>query len=103
MPFRLALSGLNAASADLGVTANNIANSSTAGFKESRAEFSGWPVRAPSPNRNSRESRSRLSPVARAEMQRRTSPGAATPRSALSRPLEPPSSPTETTPVSEPA
>jgi flagellar hook protein FlgE len=40
MPFRLALSGLNAASADLGVTANNIANSSTAGFKESRAEFS---------------------------------------------------------------
>jgi flagellar hook protein FlgE len=39
MPFRLALSGLNAASADLSVTANNIANSSTAGFKESRAEF----------------------------------------------------------------
>jgi flagellar hook protein FlgE len=40
MPFRLALSGLNAASADLSVTANNIANSSTNGFKESRAEFS---------------------------------------------------------------
>jgi flagellar hook protein FlgE len=40
MPFRLALSGLNAATADLGVTANNIANSSTNGFKESRAEFS---------------------------------------------------------------
>ncbi|MDQ2641817.1 MAG: flagellar hook protein FlgE [Pseudomonadota bacterium] len=39
MPFRLALSGLNAASADLSVTANNIANSSTSGFKESRAEF----------------------------------------------------------------
>jgi flagellar hook protein FlgE len=39
MPFRLALSGLNAAAADLNVTANNIANSSTAGFKESRAEF----------------------------------------------------------------
>jgi flagellar hook protein FlgE len=39
MPFRLALSGLNAASADLSVTANNIANSSTNGFKESRAEF----------------------------------------------------------------
>ena len=32
MTFRLALSGLNAASADLGVTANNIANSSTTGF-----------------------------------------------------------------------
>ena len=40
MTFRLALSGLNAASADLGVTANNIANSATTGFKQSRAEFS---------------------------------------------------------------
>ncbi len=40
MPFRTALSGLNAASADLRVTGNNIANSGTTGFKESRAEFS---------------------------------------------------------------
>ncbi|MEM6639219.1 MAG: flagellar hook protein FlgE [Pseudomonadota bacterium] len=40
MPFRIALSGLNAASADLNVTANNIANANTVGFKESRAEFS---------------------------------------------------------------
>jgi flagellar hook protein FlgE len=40
MTFRLALSGLNAASADLSVTANNIANTSTTGFKQSRAEFS---------------------------------------------------------------
>ena len=39
MPFRLALSGLNAASQDLTVTANNIANVGTAGFKESRTEF----------------------------------------------------------------
>ncbi|MGC4028548.1 MAG: flagellar hook protein FlgE [Steroidobacteraceae bacterium] len=39
MTFRLALSGLNAAQADLGVTANNIANTSTTGFKRSRAEF----------------------------------------------------------------
>ncbi len=39
MPFRLALSGLNAAQADLTVTANNIANTATAGFKSSRAEF----------------------------------------------------------------
>jgi flagellar hook protein FlgE len=39
MTFRVALSGLNAASADLGVTANNIANSATTGFKESRTEF----------------------------------------------------------------
>lgn len=39
MPFRTALSGLNAASADLRVTGNNIANSSTTGFKQSRAEF----------------------------------------------------------------
>src|SRR5512139_1255256 len=40
MTFRLALSGLNAAQSDLGVTANNIANSSTSGFKRSRVEFS---------------------------------------------------------------
>ncbi|HKQ84405.1 MAG TPA: flagellar hook protein FlgE [Steroidobacteraceae bacterium] len=39
MPFRLALSGLNAASADLNVTANNIANTATTGFKGSRTEF----------------------------------------------------------------
>lgn len=39
MPFRLALSGLNAAQADLTVTANNIANTATSGFKGSRAEF----------------------------------------------------------------
>ena len=39
MPFRLALSGLNAASADLDVTANNLANVATTGFKGSRAEF----------------------------------------------------------------
>jgi flagellar hook protein FlgE len=39
MPFRIALSGLNAASTDLKVTGNNIANASTNGFKLSRAEF----------------------------------------------------------------
>jgi len=39
MPFRVALSGLNAASADLNVTANNIANANTVGFKSSRAQF----------------------------------------------------------------
>lgn len=39
MPFNIALSGLNAASNDLKVTGNNIANSGTTGFKESRAEF----------------------------------------------------------------
>ena len=39
MPFAVALSGLNAASADLNVTANNIANANTTGFKSSRAEF----------------------------------------------------------------
>ncbi len=39
MSFRLALSGLNAASTDLTVTANNIANSATSGFKSSRTEF----------------------------------------------------------------
>lgn len=39
MPFAIALSGLNAASADLGVTANNVANVNTTGFKMSRGEF----------------------------------------------------------------
>lgn len=40
MPFAIALSGLNAASSDLEVTANNIANANTNGFKKSRAQFS---------------------------------------------------------------
>ncbi len=39
MPFRIALSGLNAASTDLQVTGHNIANSATSGFKEARTEF----------------------------------------------------------------
>ncbi|MDX1693373.1 MAG: flagellar hook protein FlgE, partial [Ketobacteraceae bacterium] len=39
MSFNTALSGLNAAQSDLSVTSNNIANVSTTGFKESRAEF----------------------------------------------------------------
>jgi flagellar hook protein FlgE len=37
--FDIALSGLTAASSDLDVTANNIANADTVGFKQSRAEF----------------------------------------------------------------
>lgn len=39
MPFNIALSGLRAASTDLEVTGNNIANASTVGFKQSRTEF----------------------------------------------------------------
>ncbi|MCP3675746.1 MAG: flagellar hook protein FlgE [Gammaproteobacteria bacterium] len=39
MSFNTALSGLNAAQADLSVTSNDIANVNTTGFKESRAEF----------------------------------------------------------------
>ena len=39
MPFRTALSGLSAASTDLKVTGNNIANAATHGFKQSRTEF----------------------------------------------------------------
>ncbi len=39
MPFRIALSGLNASTADLKATGNNIANASTTGFKSSRTEF----------------------------------------------------------------
>jgi flagellar hook protein FlgE len=39
MSFNIALTGLAAAQKDLDVTANNIANVNTTGFKESRAEF----------------------------------------------------------------
>jgi flagellar hook protein FlgE len=39
MAFSTALSGLTAAASDLDVTANNIANSNTVGFKEARAQF----------------------------------------------------------------
>ncbi|WP_446809872.1 flagellar hook protein FlgE [Methylomonas sp. 2BW1-5-20] len=39
MPFTTALSGLNAASNNLAVTGNNIANANTVGFKKSRSEF----------------------------------------------------------------
>ncbi|MDO7597472.1 MAG: flagellar hook protein FlgE [Pseudomonadota bacterium] len=39
MSFSTALSGLNAATADLNVKSNNIANVNTTGFKSSRAEF----------------------------------------------------------------
>ena len=40
MSFNIALSGLNASQKHLDVTANNIANVNTTGFKGSRAEFS---------------------------------------------------------------
>ena len=39
MAFNIGLSGIRAASTDLSVTGNNIANASTVGFKQSRAEF----------------------------------------------------------------
>ena len=39
MSFRIALSGLNAAQSHLDVTAHNIANVNTTGFKGSRAAF----------------------------------------------------------------
>src|SRR5215475_6540748 len=39
MSFNIALAGLNAANQDLSVTANNLANVATVGFKNSRAEF----------------------------------------------------------------
>jgi flagellar hook protein FlgE len=39
MSFQTGLSGLRAATSDLNITANNIANASTTGFKQSRAEF----------------------------------------------------------------
>ncbi len=39
MSFNIALTGLNAATQDLSVTSNNLANATTVGFKSSRAEF----------------------------------------------------------------
>ena len=39
MAFNIGLSGLRAATSDLNVTGNNIANAGTVGFKQSRAEF----------------------------------------------------------------
>ncbi|QQD22052.1 flagellar hook-basal body complex protein [Oceanospirillaceae bacterium ASx5O] len=39
MAFNIGLSGIRAASTDLSVTGNNIANASTVGFKQSRTEF----------------------------------------------------------------
>jgi len=39
MPFRIALSGLNAATTDLRVIGNNVTNATTNGFKKSRVEF----------------------------------------------------------------
>jgi flagellar hook protein FlgE len=39
MSFNTGISGMNAASADLNVVSNNIANVNTTGFKQSRAEF----------------------------------------------------------------
>ncbi len=39
MSFNIALSGMNAATSDLGVISNNIANANTTGFKSSRSEF----------------------------------------------------------------
>lgn len=39
MSFNIALSGIQASSTELGVVGNNVANSSTTGFKASRADF----------------------------------------------------------------
>ena len=39
MSFQQGLSGLNAASKNLEVIGNNVANASTVGFKQSRAQF----------------------------------------------------------------
>jgi flagellar hook protein FlgE len=63
MAFNTALSGLNAAQTDLDVTGHNIANASTVGFKESRAEFADiyanslYDVSSTSPGRGVRVSR----------------------------------------------
>jgi flagellar hook protein FlgE len=65
MSFRIALSGLNAAQADLSTTANNIANANTTGFKQSRAQFADFfPVSAYGLSENAIGSGARLDRVA---------------------------------------
>ena len=65
MSFRISLSGMNAASADLNVTSHNIANANTTGFKESRAEFADvFPVSAAGLSRNAIGAGVRLDKVA---------------------------------------
>ena len=53
MSFYTALTGLNAASKELSVTANNIANSSTTGFKKSSVSFGDIFATSPLQNKNS--------------------------------------------------
>ncbi|MEY3007253.1 MAG: hypothetical protein RI942_1595 [Pseudomonadota bacterium] len=53
MSFYTALTGLNAASKELSVTANNIANSSTTGFKKSSVSFGDIFASSPTQNKNS--------------------------------------------------
>src|SRR5690606_35718765 len=65
MSFRISLSGMNAATADLNVTSNNIANANTTGFKQSRAEFGDvFPVSAYGLSRNAIGAGVRLNQVA---------------------------------------
>lgn len=65
MSFRISLSGMNAASADLNVTSNNIANSNTTGYKQSRAEFADvYPTSAYGASRNTIGAGVRLQQVA---------------------------------------
>ena len=45
MPFAIALSGLNAASSDLNVTANNIANANTTGYNSEHILFNSYLVK----------------------------------------------------------
>ena len=53
MSFNIGLSGMRAASKDLNVTGNNIANAGTVGFKQSRAEFADVYASSMGVNKNS--------------------------------------------------
>jgi len=65
MSFRISLSGMNAATSDLNITSNNIANANTVGFKQSRAEFGDiFPASAYGLSRNSIGAGVRLAQVA---------------------------------------
>ena len=51
MSFFTALTGLNAATAQLAVTSNNIANAGTVGYKRSRTDFGDIFATSPLPTR----------------------------------------------------
>ena len=79
MGFNVSLSGINAANTDLSVTANNVANVNTTGFKQSRAEFADLFAPPAMACRRTRPARACASPTSPSSSSRATTsrPGAA--------------------------